>query len=237
MLQFNIRLRTSGTRKDRRRTSKQQGRKATMLRKSLKPCRWVTSPSPPMNSRQRSLSRGVSSSASANACVTHAVPVHHHQPQTLKVCAREHFVWQHRFREPLLFTVHGVPNEARVDGSLFLNQPINSLTFCIYVYIYIYMFFCVDNNGVLSWFLRSTGWWLWGISYIFPMDGTKNVAPTTFGIVALVVCLLISFIASVPMSDAVMNRIGKKKKILSLLFLIGWITLGVMSARVTKNTQ
>jgi len=95
----------------------------------------------------------------------------------------------------------------------------------------------VDNNGVLSWFLRSTGWWLWGISYIFPMDGTKNVAPTTFGIVALVVCLLISFIASVPMSDAVMNRIGKKKKILSLLFLIGWITLGVMSARVTKNTQ
>ena len=27
-----------------------------------------------------------------------------------------------------------------------------------------------------------------------------------------------------------MNRLGKKKKVLSLLFLVGWITLGVMSA-------
>ena len=36
--------------------------------------------------------------------------------------------------------------------------------------------------------------------------------------------------ASVPMSDAVMNRNPDKKKKLSLMFLLGWIVLGVMSA-------
>ena len=29
------------------------------------------------------------------------------------------------------------------------------------------------------------GWWLWGLRYMFPVDGTKDVAPTNFGIVAL----------------------------------------------------
>jgi hypothetical protein len=72
------------------------------------------------------------------------------------------------------------------------------------------------------------GWWVWGLSYLFPIDGTKEVNPSNFGIVAMVVCFFISFIASVPMSDAVMNRIGKKKKILSLFFLLGWIALGIM---------
>ena len=74
------------------------------------------------------------------------------------------------------------------------------------------------------------GWWLWGLSYIFPLDGTANVSPTPYGIVATVVCLAVSFVASVPMSDAVMNRLPKKKKILSLAFLIGWIVLGIMSS-------
>ena len=74
------------------------------------------------------------------------------------------------------------------------------------------------------------GWWLWGISYIFPLDGSYNVSPTPYGIVALVVCVGVSFVASVPMSDAVMNRIPKKKKILSLAFLLGWILLGIMSS-------
>jgi len=32
------------------------------------------------------------------------------------------------------------------------------------------------------------------------------------------------------MSDAVMNRIDKKKKMLSLMFLLGWISLGILSA-------
>lgn len=74
------------------------------------------------------------------------------------------------------------------------------------------------------------GWWVWGLSYLFPLDGTSAVAPTAFGIVALLVSFAVSFIASIPMSEAVMNRNPKKKKMLSLMFLIGWILLGIMSA-------
>merc|ERR1711865_1171380 len=44
------------------------------------------------------------------------------------------------------------------------------------------------------------------------------------------VCVFVSFVASIPMSDAMMNRSGSKKMKLSLMFLIGWITLGVLSA-------
>lgn len=44
------------------------------------------------------------------------------------------------------------------------------------------------------------------------------------------VCICVSFVASIPMSDAVMNRLGKKKMVLSLMFLVGWIALGITSA-------
>jgi hypothetical protein len=74
------------------------------------------------------------------------------------------------------------------------------------------------------------GWWVWGLSYLFPVDGTSNVNPTVFGLLALFVCVGISYVASVPMSDAVMNRLPAKKMKLSLMFLLGWITLGIMSA-------
>jgi len=82
------------------------------------------------------------------------------------------------------------------------------------------------------------GWWVWGISYIFPISGggASDIDPTAYGIVACGVCFIISFIASVPMADAVMNRNDKKKKILSLCFLLGWIVLGIMSGLdVTKQ--
>ena len=29
------------------------------------------------------------------------------------------------------------------------------------------------------------GWWIWGLSYIFPIDGSYNVYPTGYGIAAL----------------------------------------------------
>jgi len=69
------------------------------------------------------------------------------------------------------------------------------------------------------------------MSYLFPMNPTKDIDPSPFGIAACVaiVCFAISYVASVPMSDAVMTRNGPKKKKLSLIFLLGWITLGVMS--------
>ena len=54
--------------------------------------------------------------------------------------------------------------------------------------------------------------------------------PTAYGIAACVVCFFVSFIASVPMSDAVQNRIPKKMMMLSLMFLLGWIALGVLSS-------
>lgn len=74
------------------------------------------------------------------------------------------------------------------------------------------------------------GWWVWGLSYLFPLDGSMEVDPSPFGIVAMIVCFFVSFVASVPMSKAVMYRDPKKKKMLSLMFLIGWILLGIMSA-------
>ena len=30
------------------------------------------------------------------------------------------------------------------------------------------------------------GWWIWGLSYIFPLDGSVNVNPTGYGIAALI---------------------------------------------------
>jgi len=74
------------------------------------------------------------------------------------------------------------------------------------------------------------GWWVWGVSYLFPIDGSHSVDPTPYGYAALVVCFLVSFVASVPMADAVQNRNPQKKTILSLMFLVGWIVLGVMSS-------
>eukprot|EP00959_Pyramimonas_sp_CCMP1952_P364907 7641409-Pyramimonas_sp.AAC.1 len=74
------------------------------------------------------------------------------------------------------------------------------------------------------------GWWVWGISYIFPLDGTSDIDPTVTGIIAMIICFFISIVASIPMSDAVMKRKAKKKMILSLMFLIGWISLGITSS-------
>ena len=74
------------------------------------------------------------------------------------------------------------------------------------------------------------GWWLWGLSYLFPLNGTCDINPTTYGMVATAVCFGVSYVASVPMSEAVMNRVPDKKKMLSLAFLVGWIILGVTSA-------
>lgn len=82
------------------------------------------------------------------------------------------------------------------------------------------------------------GWWLWGASYLFPMNGSINFAPTKFGIAACVISVFISFDASLPMADAVKNLLKEKKKMLSLLFVIGWISLGVTSALdVTEQLQ
>merc|ERR550532_2685906 len=52
------------------------------------------------------------------------------------------------------------------------------------------------------------GWWVWGLSYLFHVDGTFKIEPTVYGIIALVVCFGVSFVASIPMSDAVMHRDG-----------------------------
>jgi len=74
------------------------------------------------------------------------------------------------------------------------------------------------------------GWWLWGISYLFPLDGSTNVSPTVPGVVACVICFFVSYVASLPMADSVMHRLLKKKTILSVMFLLGWIALGVASS-------
>ena len=68
------------------------------------------------------------------------------------------------------------------------------------------------------------------MSYLFPLNGTCDINPTAYGMVATAVCFGVSYVASVPMSEAVMNRVPDKKKMLSLAFLVGWIILGVTSA-------
>jgi len=74
------------------------------------------------------------------------------------------------------------------------------------------------------------GWWLWGCSLLFPIDGSSSIHPTDYGIAALAICVFVSLVASVPMADAVMNRLATKKTILSLMFLFGWIALGIMTS-------
>ena len=56
------------------------------------------------------------------------------------------------------------------------------------------------------------GWWIWGLSYLLTIDGTAAIAPTSYGTAALLVCFFVRYVASLPMSDAVMHRLTDKKK-------------------------
>ena len=73
------------------------------------------------------------------------------------------------------------------------------------------------------------GWALFGVSFFSPMDGSNNFQVTWYALVAALLCLVLGWIASVPMGDAVMTRNGPKKSKLGLAFVSSWLLLTIFS--------
>jgi hypothetical protein len=69
------------------------------------------------------------------------------------------------------------------------------------------------------------GWVVFGMSNLFPADGSFTVSPDARSVTAVVVSLALGWIASVPMGEAVRFRDAGKKQKLSLLFLSSWLLL------------
>lgn len=76
------------------------------------------------------------------------------------------------------------------------------------------------------------GWTLFGLSYLAPLDaalGSSESEVNWHAIAAAVVSLLLGYIASVPMGDAVQKRNAPKKTFLSLCFVSSWLALVIVS--------
>lgn len=74
-----------------------------------------------------------------------------------------------------------------------------------------------------------TGWIIFAISYLFPTSGDFALELRTESLIAVFFSLMLAFVASVPMGDAVRNRKASKKKKLSMGFVLSWIGLTVAS--------
>ena len=77
------------------------------------------------------------------------------------------------------------------------------------------------------------GWIIFASAYLFSTDGATalNISPINLGAIAF--SLILATVASVPMGDAVRYRKGKKKKKLSMLFVLSWLGLTVTSGLST----
>ena len=73
------------------------------------------------------------------------------------------------------------------------------------------------------------GWVLFGLSYFFPVDGSLSLVVNGNVITAAVVCLILGWVASVPMGEAVRFRDGIKKTKLSLVFVASWLLLTIVT--------
>lgn len=73
------------------------------------------------------------------------------------------------------------------------------------------------------------GWLMLAASYLFPTNGDFTIELGTTNIVAIVFCLLLGIVASVPMGNAVRYRNADKKKKLSMMFVLSWIGLTISS--------
>lgn len=73
------------------------------------------------------------------------------------------------------------------------------------------------------------GWLLFAISYFAPIDGSNDFFFSGPALASALISLSLGWVASVPMGDAVQNRNAKKKMVLSVLFLLLWIGLAIVS--------
>ena len=73
------------------------------------------------------------------------------------------------------------------------------------------------------------GWVIFGLSYFFPVDGSLSLVVNGNVIDAAVVCLVLGWVASVPMGEAVRFRDGIKKTKLSLVFVASWLLLTIVT--------
>jgi len=71
------------------------------------------------------------------------------------------------------------------------------------------------------------GWIIFAVAYLFPTNGGYEISLSIPVIIAIIFSLILSFVASIPMGDAVMNRKGDKKKKLGMAFMLSWIGLTV----------
>jgi len=71
------------------------------------------------------------------------------------------------------------------------------------------------------------GWIIFAIAYLFPRSGGSSIEVSPPIIAAMIFCIILSFVASIPMGDAVMNRKGDKKKKLGMAFMLSWVGLTV----------
>ncbi|WP_020568235.1 hypothetical protein [Neolewinella persica] len=71
------------------------------------------------------------------------------------------------------------------------------------------------------------GWLIFSASYLFPTSGEFTVELSAPILAAMVLSVILSIVASVPMGDAVMNRKADKKKKLGMAFMLSWVGLTV----------
>ena len=85
-------------------------------------------------------------------------------------------------------------------------------------------------------FLFLGGWMLFGLAYLFPDSGDFSLELSSLGLLSLLAALVLAAVGSLPMAEAVRYRQAKKKQILSMLFLIFWILLTIITALGAENT-
>ncbi len=71
------------------------------------------------------------------------------------------------------------------------------------------------------------GWLLFASSYLFSVDGVFDL--NRYSVAAAVISLVLAGVASVPMGNAVRNRDGKAKMKLSMMFVMSWVGLTIVS--------
>lgn len=73
------------------------------------------------------------------------------------------------------------------------------------------------------------GWLLFAISYLFSTDGSTTLDFSPINLAAVAFSLILATISSVPMGDAVRYRKRAKKMKLSMMFVLSWVGLTVVS--------
>jgi len=78
------------------------------------------------------------------------------------------------------------------------------------------------------------GWLIFAISYLFPVSGAFSIETSTPTIAAVIFCIILGFVASIPMGESVMNRKAAKKMKLSMVFMLSWVGLTVSTGLASQ---